>query len=133
MRLYPGKITHVYRYFPLAAVHPQAMMAAVAAECAGQQGRFRAFHDALFADQEALGTRPWVAFAVSAGVADTTSFAHCVADSAKVMPRIRVDIAAGQELGVEGTPALLINDHFFSGVPGEDQLRQMVAAAIAGR
>ncbi|HET7631225.1 MAG TPA: thioredoxin domain-containing protein [Gemmatimonadaceae bacterium] len=132
-RWYPGKVRFVYRYYPLGAVHPQAVMAAVAAECAGLQGRFGAFHDALFHDQKALGARRWVEFAVSAGIVDTTRFAQCVRDSAVVMPRIRKDIAAGEQLGVSGTPTLLVNGHFFAGVPGPSQLRQLVAQALEDR
>lgn len=42
-----GRITVVFRHFPIESIHPHAFAAAVAAECAGEQGRFRAYHDAL--------------------------------------------------------------------------------------
>src|SRR5437899_5853307 len=44
----------VYRYFPLEEVHPHAVSAAEAAECAGAQGKFWQMHDALFDHQPHL-------------------------------------------------------------------------------
>ena len=46
--LYPEQIRFVYRDFPIAN-HPQARPAAEAAHCAHEQGKFWAYHDALFA------------------------------------------------------------------------------------
>src|SRR6187401_1032895 len=44
----------VFRHFPLTQMHPNAMLAAEAAEAAGAQGRFWEMHDALFSNQQAL-------------------------------------------------------------------------------
>src|ERR1700746_3412216 len=44
----------VFRHFPLQEVHPHALAAAQAAECAGGQGKFWPMHDLLFANQEHL-------------------------------------------------------------------------------
>jgi formate-nitrite transporter family protein len=44
----------VFRHFPLTNVHPHALLAAQAAEAAGDQGRFWAMHDVLFERQDAL-------------------------------------------------------------------------------
>lgn len=40
-----------YRHFPLLNIHPQAVPAAIAAEAAGQQGKFFEMHDKLFEGQ----------------------------------------------------------------------------------
>lgn len=47
-----GKITFAYRHFPLTSIHPNAMPAAIAAECANEQGKFWEYHDLLFQNQK---------------------------------------------------------------------------------
>src|SRR5579872_7392041 len=51
-----GRARFVFRHFPLEEVHPHALAAAQAAECAGGQGRFWEMHDLLFANQDHLKT-----------------------------------------------------------------------------
>ncbi len=46
---YPGQVRLAFRDFPLGSIHPYAEKAAEAARCAGKQGKFWDFHDALFA------------------------------------------------------------------------------------
>ncbi len=45
---YDGKVRWVYRHFPLVNIHPNALSQAKAAECAGEQGKFWEYADALF-------------------------------------------------------------------------------------
>ncbi len=47
-------LRYVFRHLPLSDVHPNAQMAAEAAEAAGAQGAFWEMHDLLFAHQDAL-------------------------------------------------------------------------------
>ena len=54
LRRFTGRIRFVYRHFPLEEVHPHAISAAEAAECAGAQGRFWPMHDLLFENQAHL-------------------------------------------------------------------------------
>ena len=46
---YSGKVKLVFRDLPLSQLHPQAPRAAEAAPCAQDQGKFREYHDVLFA------------------------------------------------------------------------------------
>src|SRR5256885_4962865 len=48
---FDGRVRVAFRNFPLEDVHPHALAAAEAAECAGGQGKFRPMHDLLFAHQ----------------------------------------------------------------------------------
>jgi protein-disulfide isomerase len=50
MKAYPGKVRVVYRDFPL-NFHPNAKPAAIAARCAGNQGKYWEMHDVLFENQ----------------------------------------------------------------------------------
>jgi protein-disulfide isomerase len=130
MAKYPGKIRHIFRHYPLEAIHPHAMVAALASQCAGAQHAFPAFHDRLFGEQDSIGKRSWVQFAVDAGVADTVLFANCMRDSASMMPRIRADIEAGKSVGVRGTPAIMVNDHYIAGAPTDAELQSLLAKLI---
>jgi protein-disulfide isomerase len=49
-----GKVKLVYRDYPLNQIHPGAQKAAEAARCAGDQGKYWEFHDAVFSNQEAI-------------------------------------------------------------------------------
>src|SRR6201992_2906228 len=53
---FASRVCIVYRHFPLEEVHPHALAAAEAAECAGGQGKFWEMHDLLFANQDHLKT-----------------------------------------------------------------------------
>ena len=48
------RVRFVYRHFPLEEVHPHAVRAAEAAECAGGQQKFWPMHDLLFDNQAHL-------------------------------------------------------------------------------
>ncbi|NOZ82663.1 MAG: thioredoxin domain-containing protein, partial [Euryarchaeota archaeon] len=49
---YEGKIRYVYRDLPIEAIHPYALKAAEAANCAGEQGKYFEYHDVLFERQQ---------------------------------------------------------------------------------
>ncbi|MEK7383124.1 MAG: thioredoxin domain-containing protein, partial [Elusimicrobiota bacterium] len=51
LALYEGKVRFVFKHFPL-RMHRWAPAAAIAAECAGRQGRFWEYHDRLYDRQE---------------------------------------------------------------------------------
>jgi len=99
-----GKLRVVFRHMPLQEIHPQAVMAAEAAECARQQGRFWQVHDALFADQR-LDEASLVEKARMNGVG-LEQFSACVRGNGGV--RVRQDLAAARALGLSMTPTFLL-------------------------
>lgn len=105
---FPDKLAVSYRNYPLTSIHPDAQAAAVAAVCAAQQGRFKAMHDALYEGQERLPAGKWVQFAVEAGVADTAQFGQCLGD-ASALAKVKADRALGDSIGVDRTPAFVID------------------------
>ena len=124
---FPGQLAIVHRHSPL-PMHPFAIQAALASECAGRQDRFAAFHDALFVEQPAIGLAPWTRFAAAAGVPDVTAFDQCMAAGGP-SPTLHADTLAARELKVAGTPTLLVNGLRFTGTPPLDTLRAVVARA----
>jgi protein-disulfide isomerase len=99
-----GKVLVAFRQFPLPN-HQHAHKAAEAAVCAGQQGKFWAFHDALFANQGALDSANLVGHARRVGI-NPTRFASCIAGETASI--VEADRASGETLGVNGTPSFLV-------------------------
>jgi len=96
-----------YRHWPL-GYHSEAVPAALASECAKQQGRFWEFHDTLYSQQSALGVKSYAQLAHEAGVPDTSLLNHCMQDPATIDP-IERDRQLAETLGSEGTPTILLN------------------------
>ena len=109
-----------YRHFPL-PIHSHAFDAAVASECAGEQGRFLAFHDALFDNQMAIGIEPWIEFAKRAGVPDDARFLACLDDEAP-RDRVEADMALAQSIGVTGTPSFVVEGLLLEGLVSVDSI-----------
>lgn len=126
----PQRVAVVFRHFPLENIHPHAVAAANAAECAGAQGRFEAYHDALFAAQDSIGKRAWDAFARQAGVPDLAEFGRCVAEN-RFAARVATDQKAGEKLGVNGTPAFIFEGKLITGADAPERLDAWVKEALA--
>ena len=73
---YGDKVRLVYMDFPL-GIHDHAIDAASAGRCAGEQGKFWQFHDAMFADQSKLTPPDLKASAKKLGL-DTAKFDDCL-------------------------------------------------------
>jgi protein-disulfide isomerase len=100
-----GKILWAYRHFPLEQIHGNALRAAIAAECAAQQGKFPQMHDILFSHQQELDSSHVNEYAKKAGL-DTTLYSICVSGVAEA--KVRRDMKEGQAFGVAGTPTFFI-------------------------
>jgi protein-disulfide isomerase len=112
----------VFRHFPLDShcnsemhqqLHPDACLAAAAAECAGRQGRFWEYHDLLFEHQKALDRDSLFRYARDLDL-DIPEFRSCLDDPA-TMARIAEDVSAGARLGIESTPTIFINGRRIQG------------------
>jgi protein-disulfide isomerase len=104
---HPADFAVVFHQFPL-RMHPLATPLARASECAANQGRFRAFHDTVYADQRLLGVIPILEIGERAGIPDTEAFHRCIVSTAPVLA-IDEDIATARRIGVSGTPGVILN------------------------
>jgi protein-disulfide isomerase len=120
LKQYAHQVRFVFRNFPLTDIHPEAMHAAETAVCAGQQGKFWAMHDAIYADPAPLSDASLRALAKRIGL-DSTKFEECVRSEA-TMKAIRADTQAGDDLGVEATPTLFIDGRYINGDVPRKQL-----------
>lgn len=128
MEEYDGQIAWVYRHFPL-SFHADAQPAAVASECASEQGKFWEFADAMFAEDVNLGESFYLETATSLGL-DVAAFTTCLS-SGKYDDFIDAQQAGGSAAGVTGTPATFINGTLVSGAVPYATLSSMVEAALA--
>jgi protein-disulfide isomerase len=118
-----------FHHFPLDAacnpavkhsVHQYACLAAMAAECAGAQGRFWEYHDVLFDNQSRLDRDSLLAYAERLGL-DRAAFLACL-DSEAPRQAIARDVADGMRLGIESTPTIYLNGRTITGMPRADAL-----------
>jgi len=116
MTKHKGEVTLVYKHLPLSNIHPQALNAAKASWAAEQQGKFWEFHDALFANQDKLGEQLYVDTAKALKL----DFAKFNKDrqSKAATDAIQKDVEMAENLGITGTPFLIMNGEVFSGAVG---------------
>lgn len=97
----------VFRNFPLTQAHPQAESAAETAEFSGAHGQFWQAHDALFENQEVLGSMLYDELIRELGLAPAEL--HLALDEGRYRSRVRADFKGGVRAGVNGTPTFFIN------------------------
>ncbi len=122
-----GKVRLEFHHFPL-SFHQLAMPAAVAAECAGEQGKFWEYHDKIFEQQSGMNAFSFGIWADELGL-NRADFDSCV-ESGKHEPRILADMQAGQAGGVQGTPGFLVNGKLVSGAQPFAVFQQIIEAEL---
>ncbi len=110
-----GKVNLVYRDFPIQSIHPNALPAAVAAECANEQGKYWEYHDTLFEKQSvwsrlnsdaAIST--FSQFATEVGL-EQQQFDSCLG-SGKYLEEVQNDMREGREYDITGTPGFFVGN-----------------------
>ena len=110
-----GKVKLVYRDFPIQGAHPNAMPAAVAAECADEQKRFWEYHDMLFERQNQwnkLEAFELVSmFTQYAGEIELNieQFSDCL-NIGRYVSEIQKDLDDGRNYGITGTPGFFVGN-----------------------
>lgn len=118
-----GKINYVVRDFPLQSLHRDAFQAAVAAECAGEQGQYWEMHDRLLSiSSSSYGA--WGQHAEAIGL-DESQFQNCL-KSDQPGQGVRKDLALGRKVWVRGTPT------FFLGVSDKNNQNIKVLKVMRG-
>jgi protein-disulfide isomerase len=110
-----GQLRYISRDFPL-DFHPQAMPAARAARCAGEQGKFWELRLALMRNANLLSP-DYITKTADDLKLDTKAFAACTA-SAKFDAEIQSDVREGTTIGIDGTPTFVIGKTSATAVEG---------------
>ncbi len=125
---YGEGVRFVYRDFPIADVHSEAIPAAEAAQCANQQSKFWPYHDQLFAQQDKLGAELYNSLAQSLKL-DMNKFKSCL-DGHLSLAGIKKDYEAGLAVGVNGTPTFFVNGYALHGVVPLATWDQIIATVL---
>ncbi len=125
-----GVVALAFRDMPIQQIHPQALMAAEAARCAGEQGKFWEYHDLLFGDQSSLDRNGLVAKAAKLHL-DEKQFDACLTTE-KYKAQIQQDSQDGMRAGVSGTPGFFINGIFLSGTQPEAIFEKAIQEQLPG-
>jgi protein-disulfide isomerase len=118
----------VFKDFPMQG-HDAAREAAVAARCAGQQGRYWEMANRLMERQDQLAPADLEQHATVLGL-DLAPWRDCVADGIW-QERIDESVRDGREAGVHATPTFFVNGRMVAGSIGWERLDDLVSTEIA--
>jgi protein-disulfide isomerase len=107
LQRFENAVRFAYRHFPQEAVHPHALEAAEATECAGAQGRFWAMHDLLFENQSHLSLKALRGYAQQLEL-DVVRFIAEM-DDGVYRQRVREHLEGGRASHVRATPGFFVN------------------------
>ena len=124
---FPEGLAIIYRHFPL-ATHPRAYPAAIAAECAAEQGAFSSYSDKLYAQAGALQESDFLSLASALGL-DQARFAECL-HSDRPGKIVDANLKDAERLGLEGAPVVYLNGRRIRGSLTYESLAQKVRAAL---
>jgi protein-disulfide isomerase len=129
---YKGKVTFVFRQYPLPA-HQNGHAAAEAAEAAGAQGKFFDMYNALYQNQkdwgESKNAMDYFKKYAQAMDLDMDKFVADV-EGKKYAEKIQKDQNDGNAVGISATPTFFINDEMIVGGLPYDQFKQKIDAAL---
>lgn len=129
LKEYGDKVRLVHKNFPL-GFHKWAEPAGIAAECAFEQdeGAFWKLYDYFFNNQQQMtpeNVKDKTLEALAGTKVDKAKFGDCY-DNKKTLPKVQADTAEGQQVGVTGTPAFLINGRKLSGAQPFDRFKAII-------
>lgn len=113
-----GRVRWVYKDFPIDGAHPHARIAAHAAACANEQGKFWEMNQRLYSAEG-----DWPAKRDAAGIfhkiagslgLDVAKYDACM-ESGRYAARIQASSLEGQNVGVGSTPTFHINGRLYVG------------------
>jgi len=126
-----GKLKLVFRDFPLTQIHPEAMLAAMAVDCAGEQNKYWEYHDKVFREQYNKGDDiiRFKAADLKKWAKDTklepAKFDQCL-DSQKYQNEVMKDRMDGEAAGVQGTPTFFINGRVMGGAQQYPEYKKLI-------
>lgn len=125
---YPSEVRFIYRDYPLTG-HAEALPAAEAANCAGEQDAYWEFHSAIFSNQYGYGRSAYEQYASDLGL-DLNAFTECI-DSGRFKDEVMADFRDGLSLGVNSTPTFFINGTQVVGAQPYEVFKQYIDSELA--
>jgi protein-disulfide isomerase len=124
------KLKFIFRNFPLANIHPDAVMAAVATEAAALQDKYWEMHDIVFENQEELERDSLIAYANELGL-DIKQFEKDI-DNPELTQKVEADFESGIRSGVNATPTFFINGEKYNNGWEGDRMITYIKANYPG-
>jgi protein-disulfide isomerase len=125
---YGDQIRFEFKHFPLRSLHRYALEAAMASECAADQGKFWEFVDLVYKEQKKLDIDQLSRWAGALAL-DRDLFDRCLESQIK-RDTVLADYKEGQELSVSGTPSYFVNGQKIE--TGFDTLSEAIDAVLGG-
>ena len=127
-----GKVKIVYYHFPF--IGEESTAAALASECAGEQGAFWGYHDLLFENQRgynagAFSNDNLKGFADDLGL-DSGAFSTCL-DTEKYLQIVVDGRSLGLAKGVASTPTIFIGGERIQGAASFEQVKSIIDQLLA--
>jgi protein-disulfide isomerase len=124
------KMKLIFRNFPLANIHPDAVMAAVATEAAALQDKYWEMHDIIFENQEELERDSLIAYANELGL-DIKQFEKDL-DNPELTEKVEAEFESGIRSGVNATPTFFINGEKYNNGWEGDRMITYIKANYPG-
>jgi len=102
-----GKLRYLTRDLPIESIHPQAMPAARATRCAGEQGKFWEMRHSILLNNARLTNDAFGTFATDLKL-NMGAFGKCYADPTRFQAEIAKDMAEAATAGISATPSFVI-------------------------
>lgn len=131
---HPNDVRIIFRHFPLdndcnpalsRQVHPGACAAAIASECAGEQGKFWEYAELLFSDQKQFTRQDLDTYAGTVGL-EKERFNTCIT-SGRMKNALTEDVEEAERIGIKATPTLVVNGRLVEGLPSPQQFATLLA------
>ncbi|HEX7903458.1 MAG TPA: thioredoxin domain-containing protein [Chitinophagaceae bacterium] len=125
-----NQLKFIFRNFPLAKIHPEATLAAIATEAAALQGSYWEMHDIVFENQDDLGKGALLQYAVTLGL-DVTQLEEDMARP-ELASKVEADFESGIRSGVNATPTFFINGEKYNNGWEGDRMLTYIRANYPG-
>lgn len=124
---YGGQLRFVYRDMPI--LGEPSVQAALAAECADDQGSYWDYHAKLVAGSGSLNREQFIEFAEEIGISVPT-FTACL-DNERHLDEVNADYADAAALGITGVPTFFINGRAITGALRFEAFARVLDEALA--
>ena len=127
---YDGKIRFVYKHLPLTQIHPFAVAAGVAFQCANKEDSGKAWklHDIMFDNFRDLNESTIKNMGKEAGLSG--KWESCFTNQ-ETLAEVEQDSEDAMQAGARGTPAFLINGKFMSGAQPLPNFKREIDAILS--
>lgn len=126
---YSDQVRIVFRDFPLTSIHPNAIPAAEAANCAGEQDKYWEFHDLLFSGED-VSQDVYTGYAEELEL-DVEAFEEC-RQSGRQEDEVMEDYQYASGLGVRSTPTFFLNGIPIVGAQPYEVFKEVIEKELAG-